>query len=119
MPRASCSTTSSARPTWWSTTTGWASASGSGEFTAAQFRDAIGTGRTVAIQILELFDRIGVTLRIGDRRRMQPQFAAVVVAGVIAEDLETGAVVTVPLFVNESDIIRVDTRTGQYIERVK
>lgn len=33
--------------------------------------------------------------------------------------LETGAVVTVPLFVNESDIIRVDTRTGQYIERVK
>ena len=33
--------------------------------------------------------------------------------------LETGAVVTVPLFVNENDIIRVDTRTGQYIERVK
>jgi elongation factor P len=33
--------------------------------------------------------------------------------------LETGAVVTVPLFVNESDTIRVDTRTGQYIERVK
>lgn len=33
--------------------------------------------------------------------------------------LETGAVVTVPLFVNESDIIRVDTRTGQYLERVK
>jgi elongation factor P len=33
--------------------------------------------------------------------------------------LETGAVVTVPLFVNESDLIRVDTRTGQYIERVK
>ncbi len=33
--------------------------------------------------------------------------------------LETGAVVTVPLFVNEGEIIRVDTRTGQYIERVK
>lgn len=33
--------------------------------------------------------------------------------------LETGAVVTVPLFVNESDLIRVDTRTGQYVERVK
>ena len=33
--------------------------------------------------------------------------------------LETGAVVTVPLFVNKSDIIRVDTRTGQYLERVK
>lgn len=33
--------------------------------------------------------------------------------------LETGATVIVPLFVTESDIIRVDTRTGQYIERVK
>jgi len=33
--------------------------------------------------------------------------------------LETGATVIVPLFVTESDIIRVDTRTGQYVERVK
>jgi elongation factor P len=33
--------------------------------------------------------------------------------------LETGAVVTVPLFVNEGEVIRVDTRTGQYIERAK
>ena len=32
--------------------------------------------------------------------------------------LETGAVVQVPLFVNEGDVIRVDTRTGQYVERV-
>lgn len=33
--------------------------------------------------------------------------------------LETGASVNVPLFINEGDIIRVDTRTGQYLERVK
>ncbi len=33
--------------------------------------------------------------------------------------LETGATVQVPLFVDEGDIIRVDTRTGEYIERVK
>jgi len=32
--------------------------------------------------------------------------------------LETGLVVQVPLFINEGDIIRVDTRTGEYIERV-
>lgn len=32
--------------------------------------------------------------------------------------LETGARVTVPLFVNEGDKIRVDTRTGEYMERV-
>jgi elongation factor P len=33
--------------------------------------------------------------------------------------LETGAVVQVPAFVNEGDIVRVDTRTGDYIERMK
>lgn len=33
--------------------------------------------------------------------------------------IETGAVVTVPLFVNEGETIRVDTRTGAYLERVK
>lgn len=33
--------------------------------------------------------------------------------------LETGAVVTVPLFVNEGEVIRVDTRSGQYLERAK
>jgi elongation factor P len=32
--------------------------------------------------------------------------------------LETGLVVQVPLFVNEGDVIRVDTRSGQYLERV-
>jgi len=31
---------------------------------------------------------------------------------------ETGAMVNVPLFINEGDVIRVDTRTGQYLERV-
>lgn len=33
--------------------------------------------------------------------------------------VETGASVTVPLFVNEGDIVRIDTRTGEYMERVK
>lgn len=32
--------------------------------------------------------------------------------------LETGAVVNVPLFINEGDVIRVDTRTGEYVQRV-
>ena len=32
--------------------------------------------------------------------------------------LETGAVVQVPLFVNEGETIRVDTRSGEYVERV-
>jgi elongation factor P len=33
--------------------------------------------------------------------------------------LETGAVVRVPLFVNQDEIIKVDTRTGEYDSRVK
>jgi elongation factor P len=33
--------------------------------------------------------------------------------------LETGAIVNVPLFVNPGDKIRIDTRTGKYVERVK
>ena len=31
--------------------------------------------------------------------------------------LETGAVINVPLFIDEGDMIRVDTRTGEYMER--
>ena len=33
--------------------------------------------------------------------------------------LETGAVVTVPLFVGQGEVIKVDTRTRSYLERVK
>ncbi len=47
-----------------------AAASATGEFTAAQFRDRMNNGRKVAIQILEFFDRHGVTLRRGDLRRI-------------------------------------------------
>jgi len=32
--------------------------------------------------------------------------------------LESGATIQVPLFVNEGDVIKVDTRTGEYLERV-
>lgn len=32
--------------------------------------------------------------------------------------LETGATIKVPLFINQGDVIRIDTRTGEYMERV-
>lgn len=32
--------------------------------------------------------------------------------------VETGAVVMVPLFVNEGDVLKIDTRTGEYLSRV-
>ncbi|BEV45042.1 selenocysteine-specific translation elongation factor [Afipia carboxidovorans] len=41
-----------------------------GYFTAAQLRDRLDNGRKVAIQILEFFDRHGVTIRHGDLRRV-------------------------------------------------
>ena len=33
--------------------------------------------------------------------------------------LETGAVVKVPLFVEEGEVLRIDTRNGEYVSRVK
>ena len=33
--------------------------------------------------------------------------------------LETGATTMVPMFVEQGDVIRVDTRTGEYMERIK
>ncbi len=33
--------------------------------------------------------------------------------------LETGYELQVPLFINEGDVVKIDTRTGEYIERVK
>ena len=39
-------------------------------------------------------------------------------SGTKPAEIETGAAVQVPLFINTGDRIKVDTRTGQYIERV-
>jgi elongation factor P len=36
-----------------------------------------------------------------------------------AATVETGATVNVPLFVETGDVIKIDTRTGEYVERVK
>ncbi|MDG2228928.1 MAG: elongation factor P [Gammaproteobacteria bacterium] len=39
--------------------------------------------------------------------------------GVKPAEIETGANIKVPLFVDEGEIIKVDTRTGEYVSRVK
>jgi elongation factor P len=39
--------------------------------------------------------------------------------GVKPAELETGAVVRVPLFIEEGEVIRADTRSGEYVSRVK
>lgn len=43
-----------------------------GWFTAPAFRDRVQNGRKVAIEILDFFDRNGLTLRRGDLRRINP-----------------------------------------------
>jgi selenocysteine-specific elongation factor len=45
-----------------------------GRFTAAQFRDRLDNGRKVAIQILEFFDRQGITLNRNTLRRIQARY---------------------------------------------
>jgi selenocysteine-specific elongation factor len=54
-----------------------AHAAPSGQFTAAQFRDYSGVGRGLAIEILECLDRLGITQRIGDARKMRKDFVAI------------------------------------------
>ena len=48
-----------------------------GLFGAAQFRDAIGTGRGLAIQLLESLDKLGITQRVGDNRRIGKDFVPI------------------------------------------
>ena len=50
-------------------------------FTVIQFRDRLDNGRKVAIQILEFFDRHGLTMRRGDLRRINPFHASLFTAG--------------------------------------
>ncbi|HET6195423.1 MAG TPA: SelB C-terminal domain-containing protein, partial [Acetobacteraceae bacterium] len=48
-----------------------AAGAASGTVTAATFRDQLANGRKVAIQVLEFFDRAGITVRVGDERRVR------------------------------------------------
>ncbi|NKC10869.1 MAG: selenocysteine-specific translation elongation factor [Gammaproteobacteria bacterium] len=47
-------------------------------FTAAAFRDVSGIGRNATIELLEYFDRVGLTRRIGNIRRLQQPAQAVI-----------------------------------------
>jgi elongation factor P len=50
----------------------------------------------------------------------EPGFKGDTATGAVKQaKLETGAQINVPLFINEGDVLKVDTRTGEYSERVK
>jgi selenocysteine-specific elongation factor len=57
--------------TWAAHATALAGPDGQGRFGAADFRDRAGVGRNLAIEILEFFDRVKLTRRIGDARLLQ------------------------------------------------
>jgi selenocysteine-specific elongation factor len=48
-----------------------------GKFSAAQVRDQTDIGRGRAIEILECFDRLGITQRVGDLRVMRKDYTAI------------------------------------------
>jgi selenocysteine-specific elongation factor len=54
-----------------------AQAQANGQFTAAQYRDATGVGRSLAIEILEFLDSLGITQRVGDARKMRKDFVPI------------------------------------------
>lgn len=74
-----------------------------GRFTAAQFRDRLDNGRKVAIQILEFFDRQGVTLNRGTLRRVQARYLDV---------FGPVPAVAVPLGRESSPVGRPDFKSG-------
>ena len=59
---------------------------------------------------------IAVELKVTDT---EPGFKGdTATAGTKPAKLETGIIIHVPLFINEGDVIKVDTRTGGYLERI-
>ncbi len=62
-----------------------------GLFTAAQYRDATGIGRTLAIEILESLDTLAITQRVGDTRKMRKDFAPILGAAEPAPPPAPGA----------------------------
>lgn len=77
-----------------------------------------------AVSILRYEDKvIGVELPINVELRViqtEPGFKGdTVSASFKPAKVETGATVQVPMFVNQGDLIRIDTRNGAYMERVQ
>lgn len=68
-------------------------------------------GKAISLE-LPVFVELKVT-------RTEPGFKGDTATGTLkAATVETGAEVQVPLFINEGDVLKVDTRTGEYVERV-
>jgi elongation factor P len=68
-------------------------------------------------EIINVEIPIFVTLKV---THTEPGFRGNTATGAMkSADLETGAVINVPLFIDIGDVLKVDTRTGGYVERIK
>jgi elongation factor P len=68
-------------------------------------------GETIGIEL-----PVNVELSVTET---EPGFAGDTASGARKNaTLETGLVVSVPLFINQGDVLRIDTRTGEYVTRV-
>lgn len=66
-------------------------------------------------KILGIEPPLSVELKVTDT---EPGFKGDTATGAMKPaTLETGAVINVPLFVNVGDIVKIDTRTGEYVGR--
>ncbi|HEY4517398.1 MAG TPA: elongation factor P [Candidatus Paceibacterota bacterium] len=91
--------------------------------------DLVGEGgkfmKTNALVELAIFNEkiIAVVLPIKVELKVKEAAAAVrgntVQGGTKQVTLETGATVNVPMFIGEGDVIRINTETGEYVERVE
>ena len=80
----------------------------------------LGDRRRICLQALDLLDRIEKTSLVARSGlyETEPQgFVDQPVFINLAVELQTGLSVKVPVFVKEGDKVKVDTRTGEYIER--
>lgn len=75
--------------------------------------------------VLQFFDGRPISVELPKNVPLEVTYAENVVKGdttsSVLKDatLETGITIKVPAFIKQGDIIKVDTRTGEYLERVK
>ena len=81
-------------------------------------------GKRVALREYLIFDEKIIAVRIPVKVELKVKNAPPAVKGDTRQGgskqiiLETGAAINAPLFINEGDTVRINTETGQYVERV-
>ena len=74
-------------------------------------------GKVIAA-LTELISEMAVAIEELEVVKTDPGFAGNTATNTLKPaTLETGAEIKVPLFINEGDVLKIDTRTGEYLSR--